>query len=434
MVRLSQIATRRRYRDERGAIAILVAVVSLVLFVTAALVIDLGLARDTRRQAQNAADASALAAANALFPMSGNCEPPGGGTAPCFDDAVAAAKDYAAENYGVQPAAWSGCSDSSSLSHTPESDCISFDSSTSPNKVRVLIPTRNVKTGLGELAEVSSIPVAADAVASIQRSAAVNYALFAISDSCGDKTLEINGNQFTVTGSVHSNDDAKINGSTIAIDGSLHVVGTSYVDPGVVVDSSTSGPPPKPDPLNPDGSGERIELWRPGSARATALGSKYHDMGNAVVTSFDVQTRGEGVYYTTDSVNLSSGLPLANVTFVIDRAVGEPVFFANGNNIAISHYVDPVNNPNEVQVITNAKGGLAASDACDKAVVHINGNDFRYEGAIYAPNGRVHLNGDDHQSADGSIIAYTLKINGNDAGVANDVDLAVGGADIALLE
>ncbi len=38
-----------------------------MLFGMAALVVDLGIARDNRRQAQNTADSAALAAANALY-------------------------------------------------------------------------------------------------------------------------------------------------------------------------------------------------------------------------------------------------------------------------------------------------------------------------------------------------------------------------------
>lgn len=55
----------RRTRDE-GAVAIIVAVVCTVIFSLAAIVIDLGLARDQRRQAQNTADSAALAAAQHL--------------------------------------------------------------------------------------------------------------------------------------------------------------------------------------------------------------------------------------------------------------------------------------------------------------------------------------------------------------------------------
>ena len=50
-----------RRRNDDGAIAILVAVTSLVFLMIAALVVDLGMAMDTRREAQKAADLAALA-------------------------------------------------------------------------------------------------------------------------------------------------------------------------------------------------------------------------------------------------------------------------------------------------------------------------------------------------------------------------------------
>ncbi len=56
----------RRRRDDRGAVAAIVAALTVVLFGLAALVVDLGLVRDRQRTAQNAADAAALAAAGVL--------------------------------------------------------------------------------------------------------------------------------------------------------------------------------------------------------------------------------------------------------------------------------------------------------------------------------------------------------------------------------
>ena len=56
MVRMSC----RRLTDDRGAVAVLTAVLAVMLFGLAAFVVDLGIARDNRRQAQNTADAAAL--------------------------------------------------------------------------------------------------------------------------------------------------------------------------------------------------------------------------------------------------------------------------------------------------------------------------------------------------------------------------------------
>ena len=92
-------------RSDHGAVAVVTAIMAVMLFVIAALVVDLGIARDSRRQAQNTADAAALAAANALY----------GTTAPRlnqpgdFAAAIDAAKAYAAENYGTTDAEWSSC-------------------------------------------------------------------------------------------------------------------------------------------------------------------------------------------------------------------------------------------------------------------------------------------------------------------------------------
>src|SRR5690242_3738920 len=52
--------------DDSGAVAIMVALLTTVFVGLAALVVDHGLSADTQRRAQNAADASALAAAVVL--------------------------------------------------------------------------------------------------------------------------------------------------------------------------------------------------------------------------------------------------------------------------------------------------------------------------------------------------------------------------------
>jgi hypothetical protein len=61
------MTTRSRFRDERGAIIIQVAVALLALIAFSAFVIDMGVMWVSRRHAQNAADAGALAGAVALL-------------------------------------------------------------------------------------------------------------------------------------------------------------------------------------------------------------------------------------------------------------------------------------------------------------------------------------------------------------------------------
>src|SRR6476659_1518572 len=96
----------RTSRETGAAAVITVILMSVVLVGLASIVAELGLARDTRRQAQNAADAAALAAGNSLI------------TTGTISAAVAAAKNLAARNFGTSASAWSSCVDGGKLSYT----------------------------------------------------------------------------------------------------------------------------------------------------------------------------------------------------------------------------------------------------------------------------------------------------------------------------
>ena len=60
-------------RDERGAVAVVVALMMIVLCICAALVTDFGMAYVNKRQAQTAADAAVLAAGRVIAGQSGSC-------------------------------------------------------------------------------------------------------------------------------------------------------------------------------------------------------------------------------------------------------------------------------------------------------------------------------------------------------------------------
>jgi Flp pilus assembly protein TadG len=226
---------RERSRDESGAVAVLVALCASVLFIVAALVVDLGLARDTRRQAQNASDASALAAANVLFPDSMTCtslNPSGTLTPPCYTDAVTAAKDYASANYGVTEADWAGCADAQAYWRPSGSTpCISFADSTlgtteptTPTEVRVLAPAREVATGFGNAAGVSKITVSASARAGLTPSTTYECSLCFLG---------------TVDG---INADVTVDGGGIAVNGDLSVGAQAYwTAESIAVSGTASG-------------------------------------------------------------------------------------------------------------------------------------------------------------------------------------------------
>lgn len=195
-----------RRRDDRGAVAVVAAVSLGLLMLVAALVVDLGMARDVRRQSQNASDAAALAAGSALYPA-GYCATPAGASPPCFSDAVAAARSYAASNFGVTASHWAACSDARRPSgyYVPVggTPCISFDSATAPTKVRVNLPTRSVSTGFGALAGVAAIPISTAARASVSGGAPRSCGLCFLADvDAGNADFTVVPGGIMVNGSV----------------------------------------------------------------------------------------------------------------------------------------------------------------------------------------------------------------------------------------
>ena len=147
---------RFRGGTDEGAIAVVVAVFSLVAFGFAAIVVDLGYARTVKLRAQDAADSAALAGAAALFA--------GGGSAN-FSAAAAAARANANDIMG-STMAWTGCTDSARLPG-PQLDCVSFDSATNPRQVRVRVPNTSVDAFLGGAVGYDGLTVSAAAVASL---------------------------------------------------------------------------------------------------------------------------------------------------------------------------------------------------------------------------------------------------------------------------
>jgi hypothetical protein len=146
----------RNRRDDDGAVAVLVAILSIVLFGFGALVIDIGHAQVVRSQGQSAVDAASLAGVRVLA---------NGGTTL---EVVAAVKSYVTENMGIPDDAWARCRDNPPLgfvaADTDETDtCISTSTSPTPGitsfQVRVKLPTQKVPATFGGLFGVSSIGI-----------------------------------------------------------------------------------------------------------------------------------------------------------------------------------------------------------------------------------------------------------------------------------
>ena len=241
---------RDRRRDERGAVVVLVAAMTVVLFGIAALVVDLGQARVLRGEAQAASDSSALAAANHLY-LSGTSDAD-------VPAAIAAAHDYALDNYGVTEADWAACQDPGGLTYTAPAttygaksysatECISYDdddtgkSGIQPQSVRVVAPVKGVKLVFGSVFGASKLDVSAQAEASLKLDSVSDCALCVVGPGPhvlqnGDADISggsvaMNGNvslgpqgSLTATGTL--GDDESVNAATISVSGTA--TGSSY--------------------------------------------------------------------------------------------------------------------------------------------------------------------------------------------------------------
>jgi Flp pilus assembly protein TadG len=205
--------SRLRRRDD-GAVALVVVLLTSMVFIgLSSLVVDLGMARDTRRQAQNAADASTLAAGNVLY-LTGTVSIP---------NAISAAKSYAATNYGVGTADWAACTDASALAYHPDTACISFDNSTAPTTVRVKVPIRQVQTPFAGIWGVSSVPVGAVAQIKIVAGGLAQCGLFVIGSGTHDLqngSIDVSGANVTFNGTLIANPQGNI---TVTGGGSLGI-------------------------------------------------------------------------------------------------------------------------------------------------------------------------------------------------------------------
>jgi Flp pilus assembly protein TadG len=405
------VLSRLRRRDD-GAVAILTILLTSVVFIAlCALVVDLGLARDTRRQAQNAADASVLAAGNVVYGSDGTLN---------ITAAIAAAKLYALKNYQVPDTAWPGCTDGSALASTPDlvspaDGCISFDDATEPTTVRVKVPIRAVSTPFAGIWGVSSVPVSAVAQIGFDTGGLAKCGLCVL----GSGTHNLQNGDITVT-----NASVAINGTLVATSdtgGKITVEGTgmsidlqgplpakgTYLPQPVLVNQ-----PPILDPLAslamPDYSAftsHAVTNTCPGVPGIYDHLSVCGGMTPGLyvltgVTGGNFGIVGNGV--TLDLVCSTSGVPRPCATA---GEVGGSLSFSGNGYLNITAPVAPALNP-----------GLAiVADRHNTATLAYGGNGFASSGTIYAASGTLQYNGNGGLGTDSLIVVNDFSFAGTNS-------------------
>jgi Flp pilus assembly protein TadG len=400
-------------RDERGAVAVFVALSSLVMFMMAALVVDMGHARDVRRQAQVAADASALAAGNELYRGVGPLNPR-------ITQAVDAAKTYAAENLGVAAADWATCTDSSKLAYVPTSStpCISFDQQTTPTQVRVRIPVRHVATGVARVFGTTEIDVAARARASLKPQQQSKCALCVL----GSTTHDLQNGDATASGG-----DIWFNGSVnvgsnglVATDGQIVVQGTATGPLANYTPDPITGQPAASDPLSflalpPDMSTLTVK-----SNPCTDGPGKYGSVNLRNITC----TLQPGLYVVAGSsavwdmagndstkllgtgvtIYLTCGTP-ATPTVCASGAQGATI---DASGSGMLGFTAPTSGP--------LQGLGIVMDRNNTSTLRLTGNGASgFKGTMYMPSGTLQMNGNGCATIDALIVVKDLAMNGNPA-------------------
>jgi Flp pilus assembly protein TadG len=420
------VLTRRR--DERGAVAIMIAVMATILFVVGALVVDLGLARDTRRQSQNAADAASLAAANVLYPKSGLCvADPAPGVPPCYVDAVNAARSYSATNFGVGAAEWASCTDAGAFYVPPTSTpCISFTDETGttaqvvqPTRVRVLMPVRNVSIALGAVATSSdAIPITASARAALDPGSARSCGLCILGpnpNGLGNADVTVSG------GNVHSNGDVNTGpNGLLSTTPSPNAITTSGRCIGICTPFAEEGVPPIEDPY----------------ADVVSFPLAFT---NTVKT--DPCTQGPGVYGAKSfgnnlTCNLSAGLYVLTGTWTLGnqtilRGTGVTLYGTCGTTASpqvcsstgqTGGGLDGKNGETQLVAPTTGplEGLVVVYDPGNTHGLNLQGNGASaVTGAVYAASATLQFPGNSSFSVtNGPVIVGSLYGNGNNGGIS----------------
>jgi Flp pilus assembly protein TadG len=405
----------RAARDERGAVAVVVAVLAVTLFVVAALVVDLGFARDTKRQSQNAADASALAAGNVLYEVNASCT-----VVPCLTNAVTSAKSYAEVNFDIAQTSWDTCVDATPLAYVPPTEagsCISFDQSAKPTQVRVVVPTRSVDTGLGVLAGVNQIDISTAARAALKAGGALPCGLCVL----GSGTLHDlqNGDATVSGGNIHFNGDVNVanNGLVVAGGGTITVEGDATGPLNNYTPDPTEGVPPIQDPL--------AHIPLPPDMTGLVPKSNPCTEGPGIYTGRDLRnatcTLASGLYViragTWDLAgNASTVLAGTGVTLYFTCSTGTtPRPCTTGESGATMDF----SGSGRIEIKAPTTGPLAGLaivyDRNNAATLRMTGNGSGgMTGAIYAASSQLLVNGNGcSTSFQSAVIVKNLEFNGN---------------------
>ena len=360
---------RELRKRETGSVAVLAALSLSVLFMFTSLALDFGMMAACKQRMQNAADASALAAAGDLASFTGNTLCNTAGT-------------YAALN-----------------GFDPSEEDISLEVQTTSKTVTVTI-RRNMKMGFSSvLTGVRTRTVSAKATAEATSIfGGCPYALFAAQRIEESGTgITITGNDIHINGNIHSNSDISMQHAVLSpgsVATAVHRVNPS--SNGWYGNSIALDMPSFP-------SFEKAMYSMPGyvtiagdvtvkkggfDALVDAAVTEYEAMGGSISTLYSkglcIHVTGSLTFRGNNSSAYSADFP---ITLVVDDSID-----LNGA---------PLNSNLDSPIYIMSKNGD----------ITVNGGGATLTGILFAPNGNVTLNGN-NASFVGQIVAQNIRKSG----------------------
>jgi hypothetical protein len=390
---------------QRGQAVVLV-LFGVFIVIMAGLAIDGGRVFEERRAAQTGADHAATAAAFAA------CT---GGD----DPAAAAAGRLAATRNGYDDAA------------TPISvvvDPVVGEAYTFRAAIDSTIPST-----FARLIGISDFTVSVEATAAgIDCDGESGLGAIFAGGTCGPGQwgVDVSGSNAEVYGGVHTNDNASTSGSNNRFfspgdpdDPFTYVGALQNSGSNNLFEAPTYPRDEGPMPWPPD--------WDPGDVDAAFLlayeiQAKANGSGPADDTFFDDKVTTitkDGVYYTTSE----DGMDISAITWspIDDRTV---VLIAPNGPIKISistpgRTLNPYNHPSlpreNVLLVSNEAFGND-NDRCSKFSINLSGQAATWNGSMWAPGGMIEFAGSDSSSVNGSVVGWSVKLNGQFIDVTYD--------------
>jgi Flp pilus assembly protein TadG len=409
--RLSRILQRRARQSERGQTLVLVALAAVALFALTALGIDLVRLYDARSEAQNAADHAATTAAHA-FCRKNN---PRATAAEAITDGMSIAAANGFNNNG-----------------TTNTVAITHDGA----KKFTATTTRTIQTAFAGIIGWQTLDASATAVADCTTAGGgTGNAIWAGGTSCSGGSslniIEISGSNNEVYGGVRSNEDIRIGGSGNDFDKTGQTDPVTYV--GVIEEHSndTFESPTYPQDVGP---GVPSPQWPSGFAPSDANASMfatYQSLAVANGTNFTGKVTSitkNGVYYTSSSDGFDVSSVTGSSLDVVLVAPNGPIKMSVSSKIFNPYDAPGLPKKNVLMV-----SGHVPAKNCDDFVIAISGGVNTWNGIIWSPHGLIEMSGSSGTAVKGTLLAWSVRLNGSDNDINYDASLFAGDPEVLIL-